>query len=163
MLADLLGGTRVTSVMGRDLVGGDGIALGAGAFYSDTGLDAQTFGVSVVPKPGVDLAEAEAALDALIARFIEQGPDAAEIDRIRGRIRADEIYALDDLSGRASRIGAALTSGLTLEDVDAWPDLAAVGDGRGRAGGGRGRSSDRELGDGLADAAGRSILRELPQ
>ena len=76
-----------------------------------------------VPKPGVELAEAEAALDALIARFIEQGPDPAEIDRIKGRVRAAEIYVLDDVSGRANRIGAALTSGLTLDDVDAWPDL----------------------------------------
>ena len=51
-------------------------------------------------------------------------PDPEEIERIRGRVRADDIFALDDVSGRAMRIGAALTSGLTLEDVDAWPDLA---------------------------------------
>ncbi len=123
VLADLLGGPRVTSIMGRDLVGGDGIALGAEAWYSDIGLNAQTFGVGLAPKPGIDLAEAEAALDALIARFFEEDPDPAEIERIKGRLRADEIYALDETWGRAHRVGAALTSGLTLEDVDAWPDL----------------------------------------
>ena len=123
-LADLLGGQRVTSLMARELIGPDGVALGAQAFYSDTGLDTQSFGVAVVPKPGVDPAEAERALDALIARFIAQGPDPAEIARIRGRVRAEGIFALDDVSGRAMRVGGALTSGLTLDDVVAWPDLA---------------------------------------
>ena len=106
VLADLLGGPRVTSIMGRDLVGGDGIALGAEAWYSDIGLNAQTFGVCLAPKPGIDLAEAEAALDALIARFIEQGPDPAEIERIKGRIRADEIYALDETCRVAPTVSA---------------------------------------------------------
>ena len=123
VLADLLGGPRVTSVMARDLMGKNGIALAAGASYSDTGLNRQTFALYVVPKPGVDPAEAEAALDALIARFLEQGPDPAEIARIKGRVHAANIYMLDDVSGRAARVGEALTSGLTLEDVEAWPDL----------------------------------------
>lgn len=123
VLAELLGGSPVTSVMGQDLVLGQAIALDAGAFYSDTGVDAQTFGVYVSPKPGVSLAEAEAALDALIARFVAEGPDPAQLERIKGRIRAGEIYALDDQSGRARRIGVALTSGLTLQDVADWPAL----------------------------------------
>ena len=38
-------------------------------------------------------------------------------------MRGGNIYLLDDVSGRANRIGEALTSGLTLEDVEAWPDL----------------------------------------
>lgn len=123
VLAELLGGAAVTSVMGQELVLGQAIALDAGAFYSDTGVDQQTFGLYVSPKPGVSLAEAEAALDALLARFVAEGPDPAQLGRIKGRIRAGEIYALDDQSGRARRIGVALTSGLTLEDVAAWPDL----------------------------------------
>ncbi|MBA3326192.1 MAG: insulinase family protein [Rhodobacteraceae bacterium] len=123
VLAELLGGSAATSVMARDLVMGRGLALDAGAFYSDTGVDAQTFGLYVSPKPGVSLADAEAALDALIARFVAEGPDPAQLARIKGRIRASEIYALDDQSRRARRIGTALTSGLTLQDVADWPDL----------------------------------------
>jgi len=123
ILADVLGGSGTTSVMARDLVLGDGVALDASASYSATGLDVQSFGVHVTPRPGVSLAQAEAAMDATIARFIVEGPDPAQLARVKGRIRASEIYALDDQSRRARRIGAALTSGLTLEDVAQWPEL----------------------------------------
>jgi zinc protease len=123
VLAALLGGSPVTSVMGRDFLLGEGVAIDAGASYSNTGLDAQTFDLYVVPKPGVGLAETEAALDQLIARFIESGPDAAQLTRIKRQIRAAETYILDDLAARASRVGTALTSGLTLEDVGEWPGL----------------------------------------
>lgn len=123
VLAELLGGSGVTSVMAQDLVIGRGLALDAGAYYAETGLDPQTFGVYVSPRPGVSLVEAEAAMDELIARFIEQGPDPAQLERVKGQIRADETYALDDQSRRARRIGVALTSGLALDDVAAWPDL----------------------------------------
>ena len=129
VLADLFGGLRVTSIMARTLVSADGIALAAEASYSDTGLNKQTFGLYLVPKPGIDPAAAEAALDALIARFLEQGPDRDEIERIRGRVHATNIYALDDVSGRANRIGAALTSGLAIEDVEVWPDILESSDG----------------------------------
>jgi zinc protease len=127
LLAELLGGSGVTSLFARELVHGAEIALDAGAFYSDTGLDSQTFGLHVVPRPGVSLAEAEARMDELIARMIAEGPDPAELDRIKIRIRAAETYALDNLHRRARRIGAELASGLTLEDSRVWPDaLAAV-------------------------------------
>jgi len=121
VLADLLGAPRATSIMARELMRHDGIALAAEASYSPTGIGQQEFGLYLVPVPGVAPADAEAALDALIARFIEQGPDPQEIERIRGRVRGNNVYMLDDVRGRASYIGEALASGLTLEDVEAWP------------------------------------------
>ena len=75
VLADLLGGQRVTSVMARELVGAGGIALYADASYSPNGLNRQGFSLNVLPRPGADLPAVEAAVDALIARFIAQGPD----------------------------------------------------------------------------------------
>jgi zinc protease len=123
VLAELLGGSPVTSVMGRELVLGEGVALEAGAFYSDVGVDAQRFDLHLVPKPGVGFAAAEAALDALIANFIRSGPDRAQLERIKGQIRAAEIFVLDDLGARASRVGSAVSSGLTLHGVARWPNL----------------------------------------
>jgi zinc protease len=35
------------------------------------------------------------------------------------------IYAADDVNGLARRYGEALTSGLTVEDVQAWPEVLA--------------------------------------
>jgi zinc protease len=123
VLAELLGGGRTTSAMERGLVIGEGLALEAWASSSSIGLDAQTFDLYVVPKPGVSLAEAETALDGLIARFVASGPDAASLNRIKGQIRASEIYLLDGLVTRARRVGEALTFGLTLEDVADWPNV----------------------------------------
>ena len=58
------------------------------------GSTQQSFGLYVVPKPGVDPAEAEAALDALIARFIEQGPDPAGDRADQGpRARRQHLHA----------------------------------------------------------------------
>jgi zinc protease len=127
VLAELLGGSGITSVMAQELQIGQGLALDVGAFHSDTGVDTQSFGLYVVPKPDVGLAEAEGALDALLERFMTDGPDPARLDAIKTRIRANQTYLLDDQQARARRIGVALTSGLTLDDVAAWPEaLAAV-------------------------------------
>jgi zinc protease len=121
VLAELLGGGGITSVMSRELRVEDDFALEAGAFYADTSLDLTTFGIYVTPNPGTPLAEAEARMDAVIERFLAEGPDPAQLERIKTQLRADRVYALDSLSRRVREIGGALTSGLTLEDVLTWP------------------------------------------
>jgi len=123
LLADLLGGNQQTSVLGRKLSFESQVALYTSAFYDAVSLDATTFGLVVVPAPGVSLAEAEAALDAGLEQFMTEGVDAAQFARIKTQIRADEIYARDSVDGLARRYGAALTSGLTVADVQAWPDV----------------------------------------
>jgi zinc protease len=77
----------------------------------------------VVPAPGVSLADAEAALDKALADFMAQGPDPAAFERIKTQIRASEIYAKDNVQGLANTYGEELTIGLTLADVQAWPDV----------------------------------------
>ena len=121
ILAEMLGGSGITSVMGRKLQIEAQLAVATGAFYSGDGLDTQSFGVYVVPKPGLSLQEAEDGMDAAIAAFIEEGPDPAHLERIKTQIRAAEIFALDDQQRLARRYGSALTQGLTVEDVAEWP------------------------------------------
>ncbi|WP_370160283.1 M16 family metallopeptidase [Limimaricola soesokkakensis] len=122
-LAEILGGSSFTSVLGEELVFERDIALHAGAGYDGMSLDDTTFSLSVVPKPGVSLEEAEAALDAAVEEFLETGPTAAQMQRIRTQIGASEIYARDSVEGLARRYGAALSQGLTVEDVQAWPEI----------------------------------------
>ena len=38
-------------------------------------------------------------------------------------MRAQEIYERDDVTALAQRYGRALTQGLTVADVQAWPDI----------------------------------------
>lgn len=123
ILAELLGGNAQTSVMGQKLVFEGKQAIYASAFYDGTSLDDTTFGLIVVPSEGVGLADAEAAMDKVIADFIETGVDAAQFERIKTQIRAGLIYGEDNTEGLARRYGEGLTTGLTVADVQAWPDV----------------------------------------
>lgn len=122
-LSEILGGSSFTSVFGQKLTFEQDIALFSGAGYGGISLDDTTFIVTVAPSVGVSLADAEAAMDQAIAEFMEEGVDPEQLERIRSQLGAGEIYARDDASGLARRYGAALTSGLTIEDVQAWPDV----------------------------------------
>lgn len=122
-LAELLGGSGLSSVFGQTLQLEQKIALGSGAFYDSVSLDPDLFGMYVVPVPGVSLEEAEAAMDAVLEQFLIDGPDRAHLERIRAQIRANEVYALDNQNGRARRYGAALTAGLTVAEVENWPKV----------------------------------------
>lgn len=129
VLAEILGG-GTTSYMAERMQFDEPKAVYTGAFYSGTSLDDTTFSVIAVPSEGVTLTEVEAALDETLAAFIEAGVDEGQLDRIKMQLRASQIYARDNVDGIASRYGRALTSGLTIEDVQAWPDIlqAVTGD-----------------------------------
>jgi len=123
MLSELLGGNGQTSVLGRKLQFETQKAIYTAAFYDGMSLDKTTFGLVIVPSDGVSLAEGEAALDKAMAEFIEEGVDMDQFARIKMQIKADLIYQRDDVQAMANDYGAALTSGLTLEDVKAWPQV----------------------------------------
>lgn len=123
LLAEVLGGSPTTSVLASKLQFEEQKSIYASAWYRGQSLDDTTFSVVNVPVPGKSLEEAEADLDRAIAEFLEEGVDPEKLERIKTQIRASEIYALDDVSGLANRYGSGLTSGLTIEDIEAWPDI----------------------------------------
>jgi zinc protease len=122
-LAEILGGSSFTSLMGTRLTFDTQTALFTGAFYDGNSLDDGSFTLTVVPAEGVSLQAAEDAMDEVLAEFLRDGVDVAQFERIRTQLKAAEIYARDNVDGLARRYGAALTSGLTVEDVQAWPDV----------------------------------------
>jgi len=123
ILAELLGGAGTTSVLARALQFDAKIATYASAFYSGTSLDPDTFGFVVVPVPTVSLADAEAAMDKVVAQFLKDGIAPEDFARIKTQIRAATIYARDDANGLAQDYGEALAIGLTVDDVKSWPDV----------------------------------------
>ncbi len=127
VLAELLGGSGQTSVLARALQFDTQTAVYASAFYDGTSIDDATFGLIVVPAPGVSLETAEAEMDRVLGDFLTTGPDPAALERIRTQVRAGDIYARDDVNALARRYGEARSIGLTIEDVDGWDDaLSAV-------------------------------------
>jgi zinc protease len=123
LLAELLGGSGTTSVMTRALQFDTQTAVYSSAFYDGTSVDADTFGLVVMPVPGVSLADAEAAMDGVVAKFLKDGVAPADFARIKTQIRASEIYARDSAMGMAQEYGQALAVGLSIDDVKAWPQV----------------------------------------
>ena len=123
VLAQLLGGSGPNSVLTRALEFDRKVAVNTQAFYDPTGYDHSSFSVAVVPAPGVTLAQAEAAMDEVLAQFLSDGVNPDDFARIKAQLKAQEIYALDSSMGVARRYGVALTSGLTVGDVIAWPGV----------------------------------------
>ena len=123
LLADVLGGSNTTSVLARKLQFESQASVYSSAFYDGMSLDDTTFGLITVPPAGMGLEEAEAALDAAVQEFLEEGIDPAQLERIKTGLRASLIYGEDNISSLANRYGNALTQGLTVEDVQAWPDI----------------------------------------
>lgn len=121
-LSEILGG-GTTSFLAEELQFNNQVTTYAASFYRPVSLDYTTFNLIVVPRPDVTLQEAEDAMDAALAKFMEAGVDAEHLERIKFQIRADQIYARDDVDRIGNRYGQALTSGLTVADVKAWPDI----------------------------------------
>lgn len=120
ILSEILGGST-TSFFAEKLQFDTQTATYTAAGYSGVSLDQTTFRMVLVPTPGISLEEGEAAMDQALADFVEAGVDPEQLDRIKLQIRASEIYAQDNVDAIANRYGRALTSGLTIEDVQAWP------------------------------------------
>ena len=123
LLAELLGGDAATSVLGRKLMFEARKAVYVNAGYDGTALDDTTFSLVMVPTPDQSPEEAEAALDAAIAEFLADGVDPEQFARIKMQLRAQKIYDEDDIESLGREYGAALSAGLRIEDVQAWPDL----------------------------------------
>jgi zinc protease len=122
LLADILGG-GTTSVLAEKLQFDRPLTVQSSAWYDGMSLDDTTFNLAVVPAAGVTLQEAEDAMDQVLDDFLQTGVDAQQLDRIKMQIRAAQIYARDDVNALANQYGAALSQGLTIADVQAWPEI----------------------------------------
>jgi zinc protease len=121
VLAHILGGGS-NSRLNRSLVEEKGVAVGAGAGYQASSLDATRFSVFGTPANGNTLAQLETGMEGVIAELADKGVTAEELERSKTRLIADSIYAQDSQSTLARWYGAALTSGLTVDSVRTWPE-----------------------------------------
>lgn len=122
VLAALLGGSSQTSYLAQELML-PGTALWAGASYDGLSLDRTEFMLSMIPADGTTPEDAEAALDETLAQFLTDGPNDADLERVKTRIRAEEIYSRDSAHGRAYDYGQGLSTSLTVQDVNDWPEI----------------------------------------
>jgi zinc protease len=121
VLAEILGGGE-TSRLNRALVVDQHVAASVGADYEATALDLGSFVVYASPHPGGEIAALERAVEAEVRHVCEDGVSDDELARAKLRLQAATIYALDSLSTGARTIGTALSTGSTVDDVEAWPE-----------------------------------------
>ena len=121
VLAQLMGNGS-NSYLYRALVVDRPLAVSASAGYQGTSLDATQFVIAASPKPGVDFAQIERVFDSVIADVAENPVRAEDLERVKTQLIAEAIYAQDNQATLARWYGAALTSGLSIEDIRSWPD-----------------------------------------
>lgn len=115
-------GNGSTSRLYQTLVVDRKIASSAGAWYDSTALDTTRLGMYATPVPGVSLPDLEAAFDRVLNEVIEKGLTPEEVERAKSRLVSQMVYAQDNQMTLARAYGAALSIGLTVEDVWKWPD-----------------------------------------
>ncbi len=121
VLAEIM--SNATGQLHRKLVANDGPAGSAGGWYQALSLDPSTFVFSAAPKPGRKIEEVEAGLDAVIEALLRDGVSEFELATAKNVMLADAVYARDSLFGAARTFGVSLTAGLSVEQVEAWPQL----------------------------------------
>ena len=115
-------GSGSSSRFYRSLVIDQKLAVSAGVHYSGDNRGPGRFTVYASPRPGVDMKKLEQAVLKEIELLVESGVTADELKRAKSRMESEAIYARDSLSGGARIIGSALASGLSIDDVENWPD-----------------------------------------
>ena len=115
-------GSGTTSRLYKSLVVDQKLATSAGSFYDPVALNLSTFGFYAVPRDGVKMADLEAALDDEIAKTLKDGITQKELDEARQRLLDSAVFARDSLSAGARTLGKALAVGLTVDQVESWPD-----------------------------------------
>ena len=126
VLNEILGGGAISRLY-SGLVVEQGVAAGAGSGYGASSLDLGSFRVYVSPRPGTELEVAEAALRAALERLLDEGVGETEVAEAKERLVSAAVYARDSFGNAANIFGRALTTGQSVEDVEAWPErIAAV-------------------------------------
>ena len=120
VLATLLGGDP-SAALYRKLVVEKKLATDAGASFDGDSRDDGKFNVYAVPAAGVSLDSLERAVDEVIARFVAHATPSADLARVKTQLVASTIYQRDNQYSLASAYGQALAIGLTVADVQSWP------------------------------------------
>ncbi len=126
VLAGILG-DGATSRLYRSMVVEDKLAVSAGAWYDPSKRGPAPFALYASPRPGISMEQIEQAMTAAVDDVLRDGVTEDEVARITTRMVADAVYARDSLSAGARVLGEALAIGLTVDDVEAWPErISAV-------------------------------------
>jgi zinc protease len=109
---DGYGGARLDRALTQ---GPDRVADSAGAGNGLWGRGPQLFTLDGVPAAGKTAQQVEAALRAEVAKVVQGGVTEAELNRVKTRWIANEVYKLDSVMNQARELGSYWAQGLPLD------------------------------------------------
>jgi zinc protease len=115
-------GNGATSRLYKTLVVDKKLAVEAGASYDGDNRGPGTFYVYAIPRDGVGFDTLETAMDQVIATMMRANPEEGEFARAKTQLIANYTYQHDNQYLLAQDYGTALSIGLTIEDVEDWPN-----------------------------------------
>jgi zinc protease len=102
-------------------------AASAGGWYTDSGRDSGRLGFYAIAGDAHTAEEMEAAIEGVVQELREKGVAQDELDRARASQIAEFVYNSDSISRMARQYGWRLAAGMSIEDVEEWPErLKAV-------------------------------------
>ena len=114
--------TGSVSKIYKRLVIEDKQAANAGGWYSDSGLDSGRLGFYAIAAENVGAEALDQAIADVIDELKQKGVTQAELDRARASYIAEFVYTTDSQSRMARHYGWRLATGMSVADVEAWPD-----------------------------------------
>lgn len=124
VFAEVIGGGS-TAKLYRTLVVDQKVAAGFSANYDTDAVSYGMFFLSLTPSPGVALDKAEAAYEAAMTAMLKDGITDADVARAKARMAARLAFAKDSPMSAARAVGTSLASGISLDDIENWPDALA--------------------------------------
>lgn len=121
LAAHMLGGDA-GAILPRVLVHTRHLATSISVRYNGYASDAGEFIISAEPRPGVDPATLERAIDSELQAFFRHPQHAALLIRAKKQLTDDILFRRDDPLAVAQAFARALAIGLTLQDVTDWPE-----------------------------------------
>ena len=103
----------------KRLVYDDQIATDVSAFSYDQEIGGQ-FTIQATARPGDDLAKVEKALDEELARFLEDGPTAAEMERVKNQSMAGFVRGIERIGGFGGKSDLLARNQVYLGSPDAY-------------------------------------------
>jgi zinc protease len=111
-----------TSRIYKRLVVEQKVAASAGGWYTDSGLDSGRVGFYAIAGAAHSAEDLKKAIDGVLAELCETGVTQDELKRARASQVAEFVYSSDSLSRMARQYGWRLAAGMTIADVEEWPD-----------------------------------------
>jgi zinc protease len=108
-----------TSRLYKRLVYDDQIASSVAAYVNTREIAGQ-FAIQADAKPGVELAQLEKAINEELAKFLKEGPTAAELERVRIQSRARFILGIERIGGFGGKSDILATSMVYGGSPDAY-------------------------------------------